>query len=229
MTTVTETTPDTPIAAFFDLDETLIAANSARLWITHMWRQGKLGLRDTVRSLGWLLRYRFAMIDMADISRKALAGLEGQVEDELRADVLAWYEQQIKDLFYDDAIALIERHREQGHHLILLTAASPYIAEPVCRDLQLHDLLCTRLEVRPDGRFSGRPVEPLCYGEGKVHWAERLAQERGVDLDRSYFYTDSYTDLPMLRRVGHPVATNPDPRLRRLALQEGMAVRDFVQ
>jgi len=60
-----------------------------------------------------------------------------------------------------------------------------------------------------------------------VHWAEQIARQRNIDLAQSFFYTDSYTDLPMLRRVGHPVATNPDPRLRRLAQREGMAIRDF--
>ena len=67
----------------------------------------------------------------------------------------------------------------------------------------------------------------MCYGEGKYHWARVYAEARGIDLARSYFYTDSYSDLPMLRRVGHPVIVNPDRRLRRLALQEGWPIVRF--
>jgi phosphoserine phosphatase len=70
-------------------------------------------------------------------------------------------------------------------------------------------------------------VDPICYGDGKRVLAEELAAAEGLDLDQSWFYTDSYTDLPMLRRVGHPVATNPDPRLARLARREGMQVLRF--
>ena len=156
----------------------------------------------------------------------ALKDIEGITEDALRDEVHSWYEDRVKHLFYKDALELIELHRSKGHHLILLTAASPYISEMVIDDLNLHDMLCTHLEVK-EGRFTGKPIEPLCYGSGKVHWAENFANDRGIKLDASYFYTDSYTDLPMLRRVGHPVATNPDPRLRRLAQREGMTIRDF--
>jgi phosphoserine phosphatase len=75
-----------------------------------------------------------------------------------------------------------------------------------------------------DGRFTGRVLEPVCYGLGKVHWAERLAERAAIDLDGSYFYTDSYSDLPMLQRVGHRVVVNPDPRLRRFARKAGWTV-----
>lgn len=215
-----------PIGAFFDLDKTLLRVNSATVWLRYLWDKGELGLKDVVRSAGWLLRYRFALIDMADISREVLGDLKGIHEASLRDEIHAWYQARIRQHFYDEARAKVEAHRADGHQLILLTAASPYIAELVTDELRLDAFLCTRLEVR-DGHFTGRPVEPLCYGPGKIHWAEQLAAERGIDLDQSYFYSDSFTDLPMLQRVGHPIATNPDPRLRRFAQRAGMEVLDF--
>jgi phosphoserine phosphatase len=75
--------------------------------------------------------------------------------------------------------------------------------------------------------LTGQVVPPVCYGTGKVVWAERFAEEHGVDLSASYFYTDSITDLPLLERVAHPVAVNPDPRLRRLAQKRGWPVETF--
>jgi phosphoserine phosphatase len=86
--------------------------------------------------------------------------------------------------------------------------------------------MCTRLEAQ-DGRLTGRVVPPVCVGTGKIVWAERFAAEHDVDLSASFFYTDSISDLPLLERVGHPVAVNPDPRLRRLAAARGWPVERF--
>jgi putative phosphoserine phosphatase/1-acylglycerol-3-phosphate O-acyltransferase len=78
-----------------------------------------------------------------------------------------------------------------------------------------------------NGVFTGRIIEPLCYAAGKVYWAEAYAHEQGVDLDRSFFYTDSISDMPMLQRVGCPVVVNPDYRLRRYARRQGWPVETF--
>jgi HAD superfamily hydrolase (TIGR01490 family) len=119
--------------------------------------------------------------------------------------------------------ALVAAHREAGHLTVLLTSATRYLAEPLGADLGIDHFLVTELVVR-DGRFTGQVIEPVCYGRGKVYWAERFAAEHGVDLTRSYFYTDSITDLPVLDRVGHPRVVHPDPRLRRLAQRRGWQV-----
>ena len=94
---------------------------------------------------------------------------------------------------------------------------------PLAELLGVPDLLCTELEV-VDGRLTGRHIAPACAGAGKVVYAERYAAEHGVDLGRSYFYTDSYSDLPMLERVGCPRVVNPDPRLRRRARARGWEI-----
>jgi len=119
--------------------------------------------------------------------------------------------------------ATVAAHRRAGHLLVILTSATRYLAEPVAADLGIEHLLVTQLLVR-DGRFTGEAVRPLCYGEGKTYWAERFAAAQGVDLGRSYFYTDSITDLPVLERVGEPRIVNPDPRLRRVAGRRGWPV-----
>jgi phosphoserine phosphatase len=101
------------------------------------------------------------------------------------------------------------------------------VVEPLARHLGVPDFLCTRLVVGPDDHFTGQIVEPPCFGPHKVTLAERWAAAHGVDLASSYFYSDSYTDRAMLFRVGHPVAVNPDPRLRRLAGQRGWPVEGW--
>lgn len=212
--------------AFFDLDETLLAVNSARLWARHLWQQKQVSHLQLARFFAYLLRYKLALIDAEKIAALAAEQLLDRVEDDLRAQVHAWYDLHVQQHLYAEGRALVEEHRRQGHALVLLTAASPYLAERVLQDLRLDFALSTRPEVL-HGRLTGKLIQPLCYGEGKITWAERLAQEQHLDLDHSFFYTDSFTDLPMLRRVTFPVAVNPDPRLRRLALREGIPVRHF--
>ena len=119
-----------------------------------------------------------------------------------------------------------EPYRQAGDLLVLLTTSSAYAAEAARRQFALHEVLCTRYEIR-DGRFTGAIVDPVCFGVGKVTLAEALAGRLSIDLDRSSFYTDSVTDLPMLERVGHPRAVNPDGRLAREARRRGWPVLDW--
>ena len=87
-------------------------------------------------------------------------------------------------------------------------------------------MVYTRLEVE-DGLFTGRVVEPICFEEGKIFWLKKLIEDQNIDLARSWFYTDSITDIPLLDRVGHPVVVNPDPLLYRTALRRRWPVRLF--
>ena len=109
---------------------------------------------------------------------------------------------------------------------MLLTSSSPCESALATRYFRLDACLSSRYEVL-DGRFTGEPVLPLCYGAGKVEHAESWAFREGIDLSRSYFYTDSNTDLPMLLRVGRPRVVNPDLRLRWEARRRGWTVLDW--
>src|SRR2546428_6133936 len=117
----------------------------------------------------------------------------------------------------------VEAHRRAGHVPAILTSATRYLAEPLAADLGIRHVLVTQLVVR-DGRFTGEAVRPVCYGAGKIYWAERFAQRHGIDLRRSYFYTDSVTDLPVLERAGEPPVGHPHPVLRRAAERRGWPV-----
>jgi putative phosphoserine phosphatase/1-acylglycerol-3-phosphate O-acyltransferase len=113
---------------------------------------------------------------------------------------------------YSEAVELVEAHRRRGHQLVIISAASRYQVEPIARLLGIQDVCCTRLVVE-DGRFTGEVVAPLCYGEGKLLAARRVLRRAGNLLRNSWFYTDSSADLPLLKKVGHPVAVNPSERL----------------
>lgn len=207
-------------AAFFDLDETLIGVNSANLWVKYMWETGQLGAFDLMRSVGWMLRYKLALIDMENVVEKLTRRLEGIDEASMAEDVADWFHRDVKQHFIPEMLERVEEHRKEGHRVVLLTASSPYVSRQVVEHIRLDDYLCTRFEVE-DGIFTGELQRPMCYGPGKLALARDWAARNHVTLDASFFYTDSYTDLPMLERVGHPVAVNPDPRLARHAAREG--------
>lgn len=215
--------------AFFDMDKTVLSVNSASRYARWMFRRGELRIRDMFRTARWLVQYRLAIIDAQAVTRKAMATVAGSKEAHMVALCREWFEVDIKRFITDAAVRRIEDHRAKGHQVVLLTAATPYIAEPVAAHLELDGCICTRLRVDPvDGCFTGEPVEPLCFGRGKIDWAEAWVRERGSNLDSAWFYTDSYTDLPMVERVARPVAVNPDPRLRRYARRRQIPIETWA-
>jgi len=211
------------VAALFDVDGTLLARNSAPLYMSHLRRTGQARRRDLARTLYYLFWYKLGVLDVRRALEVTMEFVRGRDEEAMRADCLAWYEGAVRQWIFPEMAALVGAHRRQGHVVALLTSATRYLAEPLAADLGIDHLLVTHLVVR-DGRFTGEVVQPVCYGRGKVHWAERFAADLEVDLGRSYFYTDSITDLPVLDRVGHPRVVHPDPRLKRLAQQRGWQV-----
>jgi HAD superfamily hydrolase (TIGR01490 family) len=213
-------------AAFFDLDGTLLGVNSGALWIERERRLGRISWRQVVEATVMLLAYRLSVVDMDAAMRKALAVYQGEREENLNEWTRHWYQHEIAAHVQPGARRALAEHRRQGHLLVLLTSSSPYLSAMVQEDLQLDDGLSTIYEVR-QGLLTGAPTLPLCYGAGKISHAEKFARSHGVALDQSYFYTDSFTDLPMLLRVGRPRVVNPDLRLKLYARWRGWPVEDW--
>jgi HAD superfamily hydrolase (TIGR01490 family) len=215
------------VAALFDIDGTLIARNSASLYMRHLRRTGQARRRDMARTLYYLARYKLGLLDVDRALMVSLGWIRGRNEAAVRRDCEVWYAEVVRRHLRPAMAATVEAHRRAGHVLALLTSATRYLAEPLAADLDIRHVLVTQLVVR-DGRFTGEAVVPVCYGAGKTYWAERFAAAEAVDLDQSYFYTDSITDLPVLDRVGEPRVVNPDPRLRRVARRRGWPVLDLA-
>lgn len=215
-------------AAFFDLDGTLLKVNSAELWVRRERRLGRLGKRQMAKAVVYLAAYRLGALRIENVIREALSTIRDTEEEAMRSEVERWYAEEIARTAAPGAFPVLQSHRAAGERLVLLTSSSSYASAVAQEQFGLDDVLCTRYEVR-DGRFTGEPVRPICYGEGKVVLAEKLAAERGIDLSQSAFYTDSYTDLPMLLRVGRPAVVNPDPRLRWEARRRRWPVLDWHQ
>lgn len=216
------------IGAFFDLDRTLVACNTGRLFLRDLRRRGEISLGRAIRAMGWLAKYHFSLIDLDAMAHKIMAGLRGWSEKEFEERCRRLVEDDVLPQLLPAALRKIEQHREQGHLLAILSMSPTYMTRPIAHTLGIEEVVSTQLEVK-EGHFTGRVISPACFGAGKVHWAEALGRARNVDLDRSWFYTDSYSDLPMLERVGHGVIVNPDPRLRRVAAKRGWTVENWKE
>lgn len=215
-------------AAFLDLDGTLVLVNTARLWVRRERRHQRIGRLQVIHAGVMLLAYRLGFLDMESALRSALRTLRGVTEEEVRTWTREWWEAEVAPLAAPGAAPVLAHHRAQGDLLVLLTSSSRYAAEMAARQFGLDDALYQAYALE-DGRFTGAPCLPICFGRGKVEVAEAWASERGVDLEASAFYTDSSTDLPMLERVGRPFAVGPDPRLRVLARARGWPILDWSQ
>ena len=213
--------------AFFDLDKTLISRNSAALWVRFELAAGRATKWQALQAFGWVLRYNLGATDVTDAIRRSVVLLAGQREDEMAARVRQFYGDIVQPLYRPGGMEAVREHRAAGDRLVLLTSSSNYMCELVQRDLALDDYVCNRFEVDGNGCYTGRAVEPLCFGAGKMTLAERYVAQHGTDLRQTIFYTDSHSDVPVLEAVGHPVAVNPDPRLRRHAKRRNWQVVDW--
>ena len=213
--------------AFFDLDLTVLARNSGSLWVRSELRSGHLSRWQALRATYWITRYHLGFARLEDLFLESIASLTGKPEAEMRERTLGFYQSEIRGLIRPGARAAVDHHRSAGDQLWLLTSSTNYLSEAVAAQLGLEGSLCNRFEIDPGGRFTGKPLGALCFGPGKVVVASRFAQERSVALADCSFYSDSASDVPMLEAVGHPVAVNPDPRLRRIALKRGWPIADW--
>jgi HAD superfamily hydrolase (TIGR01490 family) len=211
------------VAAFFDIDGTLLSVNTAPLYARYLRRHGRARRRDLMLTALYLLQYRLNLLDIDRAIERASSFIAGQREDEVAAFCEQWYRDMVRGYLVPEMVGIVERHRRDGHALALLSSSTNYLAQPLARELHFDHMLVTRLEV-VDGCFTGRPIAPVCYGAGKVHWATDFARRNDIDLAQSFFYTDSVTDVPVLELVGNPRIVNPDRLLRRTARKRGWEI-----
>jgi HAD superfamily hydrolase (TIGR01490 family) len=216
------------VGAFFDMDKTLIAENSGSLYMKYRYEQGEIDGWELAKGGLAYLRYKAGLLDIAAWSRGAMRQFEGESEAELERRADAWLVERVVQHVYPEAREAVRWHQAQGHVVAIVSGATRFVVGPLAKHLGIDHFLYTRLEVL-DGRFTGRVIEPVCFEEGKIHWLDQLVTDQQIDLARSYFYTDSITDLPLLELVGHPIVANPDPRLYREAVRRRWPVRFFEE
>ncbi len=213
--------------AFFDVDKTILSVNSANLWLRRELREGTISRFQMIRASFWVGLYHLGYVRMEHVIDAAVAYLEGKSEREVIERTLRFYEEEVAATVKPLAKAAIEAHRAQGDLVFLLTSSSNYLSAPLSDLLQVDGFLANRFEV-DGGRFTGKAVQPLCFGAGKIAHAQTIADKVGVALDTCAFYTDSISDLPLMELVKTPVAVDPDARLRRAATKRGWRIEYWM-
>ncbi|MEO8605333.1 MAG: HAD family hydrolase, partial [bacterium] len=215
------------IAAFFDLDRTLIAGFSAAAFVRELVRVGKLDAAALAHGVASATRFQLGGVGFSGFVTETLGALQGMAESELIEMGERLFTQHIATAIYPESRALVQAHQRKGHTVAVVSSALPYQVGPVARELGIEHVMCTRLEIA-DGAITGNVVHPTCYGVGKATAARDFSAPRGIALDKSFFYTDSDEDLPLLDIVGRPRPLNPNRRLAEIATKRGWPLRRFT-
>ncbi|MFG2354761.1 HAD family hydrolase [Streptomyces sp. NPDC048521] len=216
-------------AAFFDLDKTVIAKSSTLTFSKSFYQGGLINRRAALRTAYAQFVFLAGGLDHDQMERmrEYLSALcRGWNVQQVREIVAETLHDLIDPIIYDEAASLIEEHHTAGRDVVIVSTSGAEVVEPIGDLLGADRVVATRMVVGEDGCFTGE-VEYYAYGPTKAEAIRELAASEGYDLDRCYAYSDSATDLPMLRAVGHPHAVNPDRALRREALARGWPVLEF--
>lgn len=215
--------------AIFDLDNTLLAGDSDHAWGEFLVEEGIVDAEEYRRANDrFYQEYLNGELDILHYLQFALRPLAQHGME----DLLAWRERfmdkKVRPMLQDKAFQLLEEHRDQGHTLMIITATNRFVTEPIAARLGIEHLIATDPELL-NGRYTGGVAGVPSFQDGKVTRLDDWLQSRNETLEGAWFYSDSHNDVPLLEKVDHPVAVDPDPKLERLALAKGwkvMSLRD---
>jgi len=214
------------IGAFFDFDGTIIYGYSATVYLREQIRRGDIKPRQLLELTKTMVDFGLGNMGFSAMMMVASQYLEGIDEADYLEFAERLYKKHIAKLIYPESRALIEAHLKKGHTVAIVSAATPYQVTPAARELGIEHVKCSHLEV-VNGKFTGAIKKPTCYGMGKVDAAEQLVEQYDIDIQESFFYSDSDEDIQLLEYVGKPRPLNPNSRLRRTAKGRGWPVQDF--
>lgn len=215
-------------AAFFDIDDTLIKGSAGGYLIRHLYRERFIHAATVLRLAYYVVLYRLNRLKQTEVYRWGYGLCGDRSVAQVKQVLDAAFEQYVSRRVYRDAMQLLREHRERGHMVVAISGAPDYMVERLCHLLGIEHFIATKTPIVGD-RVTRDVQEPICYGPGKLLFATEFAERHDVDLRSSYFYSDSASDLPLLERVGNPVAVNPQRLLRRHAQKQGWRIVHFLE
>jgi putative phosphoserine phosphatase/1-acylglycerol-3-phosphate O-acyltransferase len=215
------------VAALFDLDQTLVSGFSATSFFRERFMSGRMAPKEMAESLLGALSFALGRTGFSGLMSGTTAAYRGLAESVIEEVGEEVFHKHLARQIYPESRALVEAHKDMGHTVAIVSSATRYQAEPLARDMGIPHVLCTRLEVE-NGVFTGELMRPTCWGEGKAEAARDLAAAHDLELENSYFYTDSHEDLPLLEAVGNPRPLNPNRQLAQIAKERQWPVRRFT-
>ncbi|PSW19795.1 HAD-IB family hydrolase [Photobacterium sanctipauli] len=215
-----------PFLAIFDLDETLIAADSASLWSAFLVERGIASTTLLEEEQDFMKAYAKGDMDMNSYMKATLKPMVGLDNGTVTKLVDAFIEEKIKPAIYQDAIARIEWHKKRGDKVLVVSATGEHLVKPIASMLGADDAIAINLE-QINGSFTGNTVGALSYQQGKVTRMKTWLDEQETQFQGSYGYSDSINDLPLLNAVDRPFAVNPDPTLAMHAQVNEWTIMDW--
>jgi putative phosphoserine phosphatase/1-acylglycerol-3-phosphate O-acyltransferase len=214
------------IAAFFDVDRTLLAGFSAVGFMKDKFTTEGFSLGDMARAVAGTFRFGTKQTSFPSFLEETSTNLVGLTEHELLEQGERVFAKHLVTDIYPESRALVEAHQRRGHTVAIVSSATHFQIDALAKELGIEHVLCTELEFEK-GKFTGKVRRPACWQEGKADAAGAFSEQVDADLSQSYFYTDSHDDLALLDLVGNPRLVNPDSELARVGARRGWPVYQF--
>jgi HAD superfamily hydrolase (TIGR01490 family) len=217
--------------ALFDLDNTLLRGDSESEWGGYLIDIGILEEQDyRSRHAVFCRQYDQGKLNVEELLRFQLEVLTSYPLAQLERWRDIYLQERVAPLLLEEGKEKIKAHQHRGDEVVIITATNEFLTRPIAATLGVSELIASRLEQDMDGNYTGRPLGTLSYGPGKIVRLHEWLADRGVELrdyEEVWFYSDSHNDLPLLKLVTHPVAIDPDPKLREHAVKEGWPIMSW--
>ena len=216
--------------ALFDLDHTILPIDSDQSWGRFT---TTLGWTDAVefnrKNDAFYAHYQAGTLDIHDYVRFATEAFCTRPRDEAEAAHARFMREVIQPVIREEALALLNKHRAAGEQLVIITATNEFVTRPIAQAFGVDELIAVELVRDAQGWYSGEILGVPSLREGKVERLQQWLHQRGLDWDKveTTFYSDSSNDIPLLQRVNHPIATNPDAKLKAFALEKGWPILEL--
>ncbi len=216
--------------ALFDLDHTILPIDSDQSWgrftTTLGWTDA---VEFTQKNDAFYAHYQAGTLNIHDYVRFATEAFCTRSRAEAEAAHARFMREVIHPVIREEALALLDKHRAAGEQLVIITATNEFVTRPIAHAFGVDELIAVELVRDAQGWYSGEILGVPSLREGKVERLQQWLHQRGLDWDKveTTFYSDSSNDIPLLQRVNHPVATNPDAKLKAFALEKGWPILEL--
>jgi HAD superfamily hydrolase (TIGR01490 family) len=213
--------------AIFDLDNTLLNGDSDHAWGEFLCRKGVVDAEEYRKANDYFYeQYKSGSMNIFEFLEFALRPLAANSNETLAEWHAEFMKDVIQPMMLPKAAALLNKHRDAGEHLMIITATNRFVTGPIAKQLGVDTIIATDPEML-DGKYTGKVAGTPCFQAGKVERLNTWLAENGATLEGSSFYSDSINDLPLLEKVDHPVAVNPDEKLTAEANRRGWPILDL--
>jgi HAD superfamily hydrolase (TIGR01490 family) len=213
--------------AFFDLDDTLIRANSGKLLAKSAYEQGMMSLQDLIKAVWLLLLYKFSLLDSEKIIAGMVRWLAGVPEKRVIDLSSELFEKHLQSKITDEARSEIQFHKNKNAAVVILSSALSQVCQAAAAHLEMDDVICTIIET-DGGICTGRTAGKPCFGNEKAYKLKEYCEKNNNKVEAAWYYGDSISDFPALQIVGTPVCVNPDRKLLKAANKNNWRICSWI-